>query len=308
MGLVPGTGPTIPQEVLMTVDRRNLGYLFMLPALAITAGLILFPLLNGLYVSFHRWDWVNGGMQSMTFIGFDNYLQLARDPYFWNALRNTLYFTFLATVVEFGLGLACALFLNANLKGSLFFRTALMFPLMVSDIVAAVAWKMLLNPAAGPLNTILAAMHLPTPNWLGDPALVVPALALVDAWWQTGNITLILLAGLQTVPRDPLEMMMVDGAGRLRLFRHMIWPCLVPFAKTALVFRVIDLFRVFALPWGITGGGPGRASEMSQLYIYAQGMGRYLNIGYSTSLALTFAVVIGVAVVVLSKGFGRDEA
>ncbi|NLG84259.1 MAG: sugar ABC transporter permease [Firmicutes bacterium] len=280
------------------------GYVFIMPAIIITAGLILYPLLNGLIVSLHQWNWVSSGMNYMPFIGARNYVRLVHDPYFWNSLRHTFYFALGALVIEFGLGMLGARLLNAGLRGALLFRTALMFPLMVSDIVAAVAWKMLLNPSMGPINTILAGLHLGKPNWLGNPALVVPALSIVDAWWQTGNLTLILLAGLQTIPREPMEMAKVDGANSIQLFRHLVWPHLIPFAKTAVAFRVIDLLRVFALPWGITGGGPGRASEMAQLYIYAQGMGRYLDIGYSTSLAITFAIIVGVSVLVL---FGRPH-
>jgi multiple sugar transport system permease protein len=287
-------------------QRKWLGYIYMLPALAIAAGMILYPLLYGMYTSLFQWNWA-AGIQNHIFIGLGNYIQLLSDEYFWNALKNTLYFTALSLVFEFSLGLLCALLLYGKIKGALVFRTIMMFPLMVSDIVAALMWKMMLDPSGGIMNQMLAAVHLGTPNWLGDKLIVIPALALVDTWWQTGNITIILLAGLQSLSKEPLEMAEVDGANKFQLFIYLIWPQLIPYVKTALSFRLIDLLRVFSLAWAITGGGPVRASEVSQLYIYTQGMGKYLNIGYSISLALTFAAIVGLIVAVVNR-FIREEA
>jgi multiple sugar transport system permease protein len=231
----------------------------------------------------------------------DNYLRIFQDDYFWNALKNTLYFSFLALVIEFIAGFSIALLLNSIIKGSLVFRSIMMFPLMISDIVVALMWKMLLDPSSGVVNQILGMLHLGAPNWLGDASLVIPAIAFVDAWWQTGNIVIILLAGLQSLPREPMEMAQVDGANKLQLFVYLIWPQLTPFVKTAVLFRLIDLIRVFALSWAITGGGPVRASEVSQLYIYTQGMGKYLNIGYSISLAITLAIIVCVLIWIVNR-------
>ena len=283
------------------VDQKKvLGYLYMLPALIIAGVIILYPLGYGAYTSLFRWNWT-AGMQNKAFIGIQNYIHLFTDDYFWSALKNTLYFAFLSLTAEFIIGLGIALLLNGITKGSLFFRTIMMFPLMISDIVAALMWKMMLDPSSGVINQFLMSIHLGTPNWLGNAHLVIPAIALVDTWWQTGNIVIILLAGLQSLPREPIEMAEVDGANKFQLFYYLIWPQLIPFVKTAIVFRLIDLMRVFALSWAITAGGPVRASEVSQLYIYTQGMGKYLNIGYSTSLAITFAIIVFILIAIVNK-------
>lgn len=293
---LPGTGKLAKTEN----QKKLLGYLYMLPALLIIGIIILYPLVYGAYTSLFQWNWT-AGIQNKLFIGLQNYLRMFTDDYFWNALKNTFYFAFLALFLEFILGLIIALLLNSITRGSLIFRTIMMFPLMISDIVAALMWKMMLDPSSGVINQILAVFKITGPNWLGNSHLVIPAIAMVDVWWQTGNIVIILLAGLQSLSREPIEMAEVDGANQWQLFRHIMWPQLIPFVKTAIVFRLIDLMRVFALSWAITGGGPVRASEVSQLYIYTQGMGKYLNIGYSISLAITLAVIVCVVIFAMNR-------
>lgn len=282
------------------------GYIFASPSLIITILLILYPLLFGIYVSFHEWDW-SKGQSNMVFIGLQNYIRMVGDPYFWNALKNTLYFTLLALVAELLLGLICAMLLHRITRGSAILRTALIFPLIISDIVAAVMWKMLLDPSMGPINYYLSVLGLPTPNWLSNPHLVVPTVAIVETWWNTGVITLILLAGLQSLPTEPEEMAQVDGASGWQVFRFITLPGLQPFILTAVIFRTIDLLRVFAIVWGTTGGGPVRASEVMQQYLYTQGIGSYLNIGYATSLSITFALFIAIIVLIYLRFIPKGE-
>jgi len=292
--------PSKSKRVRKIDQKKLLGYLYLIPALLIAAVIILYPLLYGAYTSLFQWNWT-AGMQNKAFVGLQNYFQLFSDDYFWNAIKNTLLFTVISMTAELILGLAIALMLNSITKGSLVLRTVMMFPLMISDIVAALMWKMLLDPSSGVVNQMLQMLHLGTPNWLGDSRLVVPALAIVDTWWQTGNIVIILLAGLQSLPSEPIEMAEVDGANGVLVLHYLIWPQLIPFVKTAVIFRLIDLMRVFALSWAITGGGPVRASEVAQLYIYKVGMGKYLDIGYSFSLAFTFAIFVFLVVWLVNK-------
>ena len=275
------------------------GYLFIIPGILAVAALILYPLLFGIYVSLNEWNWASGQSAHMTFIGFQNYADIIHDKLFWNALLNTFYFTGGALVVEMALGTICALLLNSICAGSALLRTILIFPLMISDIVAAIMWKMLLDPSLGFINYLLSQVGIPGISWLSDAHLVIPAIILVDAWWQTGVVTLIVLAGLQSLPEEPREIARVDGASNWQIFFHVTLPAITPFLWTAAIFRTIDLLRVFAIVWGTTGGGPARASQVAQHYIYAQGIGGYLHIGYSTSLAITFAAFICIAVVVL---------
>ncbi|HWP21598.1 MAG TPA: sugar ABC transporter permease [Candidatus Cryosericum sp.] len=271
--------------------RTVAGYLYTLPSLIIFIGFVVYPLIYGLRTSLFDWDWV-AGTDKISFVGIANYIQVFKDAYFWNSLKNTVVFAVLSLAIEFLLGLGCAMLLYKIRKGSLFFRTMLIFPLTISDMVAAIMWRMMLDPSSGILNQILTGLHLPAVDWLGNPSVVIFSLVLVECWWMTGNITLILLSGLQGMPIDQLEGGRIDGANSWQIFRYLQWPHLRPFAEVALSLRLIDLLRVFAISWAITGGGPVRASEVSQLYIYTVGLGKYLNIGYSIAMAVLFSVFV----------------
>jgi multiple sugar transport system permease protein len=273
--------------------KRGVPVLFLLPSALMLGAIALYPVGFGLWAGFHQWDWSIGQADTWQFIGFDNYLRALGNDAFWNSIRVTLYFTVLSVVLELFIGLGIALLLAHNVRGSWFFRSAVVFPLMVSDIVAAVMFSTILDPTLGIMNYLLGSLGLPRPNWVGDPALVIPTLALVDTWWQTGNIILILLAGLAGIPQDRIDMASIDGAGGWKMLRHITLPALKPFILVALVFRTIDALRVFALAWAITKGGPSRASEVSQLYIFKQGIGQFFNMGYASAAATLFALMVG---------------
>ncbi|MEA2782196.1 MAG: multiple sugar transport system permease protein [Rhodospirillaceae bacterium] len=273
--------------------KRKIPALFLLPSATVLFAIAAFPVAYGVWAGFHQWDWSIGQADKWFFIGFDNYLRLLGDDAFWNSIRVTLYFSVVAVVLELVVGLGIALLLGNNVRGSWFFRSAVVFPLMISDIVAALIFSTLLDPSLGTVNYFLGLLHLPQPNWVGNPHLVILTLALVDTWWQTGNIVLILLAGLTSIPQDRIDMASIDGASGWKMLRHIILPALKPFILVALVFRTIDALRVFALAWAITKGGPSRASEVSQLYIFNLGIGQYFNLGYASAAATLFALFVG---------------
>src|SRR5215472_17440346 len=274
--------------------KRSVPVLFVLPSIVVLFAIAVYPAGFGLWAGLHQWNWAIGQAEHWSFIGFDNYLQLLNDSAFWNAIEVTLYFTVLAIAFELVLGLGIALLLSNNVLGAWFFRSAVVFPLMVSDIVAAVIFSTLLDPTLGTLNYFLGLLGLPQPDWVGNPHLVILTLSLVDTWWQTGNIILILLAGLTSIPQDRIDMASIDGASGWRMLWFIILPGLKPFIMVALVFRTIDTLRVFALAWAITKGGPSRASEVAQLYIFNLGIGQYFDMGYASAAATLFALLVGV--------------
>jgi len=277
-------------------------YFYLLPAAIAFGSLAIFPVGYNIYLSFHRWNWAIGqANKPPTFIGLENYFFILSDNYFWNSIRNTAFFTLGAVGIEFLLGLGCALLLNMDIRGSVFFRSAFIFPLMISDMVAALIGKMLFDPTFSPVNYYLGVMGFSTPNWLGNPHIVIFSIILMDVWWATGNITLLLLAGLQGIPKTPMEAAVIDGASKWQVFKYITLPLLKPIIFVTLLFRILDALRVFALVWGTTMGGPARASEMAQLYIFVQGLGRFLKMGYSAALTVVFSMMVGVLILLYIK-------
>jgi multiple sugar transport system permease protein len=273
--------------------KRRVPVLFLLPSVAILLAVAAYPVAFGVWAGFHQWDWSIGQADRWTFIGFENYTHLLGSKEFWNSIKVTVHFTVITVVIELAVGLGIALLLHHNVRGSWFFRSAVVFPLMVSDIVAAVIFSTLLDPTLGPLNYFISLFGLPGPNWVANPKLVILTLALVDTWWQTGNIILILLAGLTSIPQDRIDMASIDGASGWKMLLHITLPGLKPFILVALVFRTIDALRVFALAWAITKGGPSRATDVAQLYIFKQGIGQFFNMGYASAAATLFAIFVG---------------
>ncbi len=267
--------------------------LFLLPSAIILAAIAAYPVAFGIWASLHQWNWAIGQADHWTFIWFANYLTLLNSYEFWHSIGVTVYFAVLSVSIELVVGLGIALLLHHNMAGSWFFRSAVVFPLMVSDIVAAMIFSTLLDPTLGPLNYFIGLFGVAGPNWVGNPHLVIFTLAMVDTWWQTGNFVLILLAGLTSIPQDRFDMASLDGASGWRMLIHIILPGLKPFILVALVFRSIDALRVFALAWAITKGGPLRATEVSQLYIFKLGIGQFFNMGYASAAATLFGIFVG---------------
>jgi len=179
-------------------QRKKLGYIYTIPGIIIIIAFVVYPVLYGLRTSLFNWDWV-AGIDKISFVGLGNYLKIFKDIYFWNALKNTVLFAVGALIVEFVLGTACAMLLYKTKKGSLVFRTVLIFPLTISDMVAAIMWRMMLDPSSGVVNQILNFFHIKSVDWLGNSKVVIFSLIIVEVWWMTGNIALIMLAGLQSM-------------------------------------------------------------------------------------------------------------
>jgi multiple sugar transport system permease protein len=282
------------------ISKRLTPYVFLIPAIIVFGILTFQPIIFGTYISLNKWDW-RTSQSKIEFIGLQNYAVALGEQRFWADLLHTFYFSAGAVAIEFFLGFGMALLLSQKIRGAAFFRSVFIFPLMISDIVAALMWKVMYDPTLGIINYILGLVRLPTPAWLSDPTTVMPAIIFIDAWWQTGNITLILLAGLLSLPKAPFEAAVVDGASKWQTFRHITLPIMKPIIIVALIFRTIDTLRVFAIVFGTSFGGPERMSEVMQLWIYLVGIGRFLDMGYAAAIAILFSLIILVVVLVYHR-------
>jgi multiple sugar transport system permease protein len=250
------------------------------------------------YMSLH--SWFASSLTSPEFIGLANFKRaFLEDERFRNALWLTLYFTALATVLQVVLGVALALLLNRPFRGKGFFRSIFLLPMVATPVAIALVWMMMYNPTLGVMNYLVGLVRLGPFKWVSDARLVIPALAAVDTWEWTPLITLITLAGLATLPLEPYESALIDGATPAQMFWRITLPLLRPTIMVALLFRSIDCLKTFDIIYVMTAGGPGFASETLNVYTFQVGL-FYFHIGYACSLlVILFALVLGVSLLLI---------
>lgn len=269
--------------------RADRGTRFLIPLVVVLGLTSLYPVFFSLYMSLFDWNW---GLR-FNFVGLENYIDLLATGRFQTALWNTLVFTAGAVAVELVLGMSLALVVNRLGRGAAVVRTLLLVPLMVSGIIVALIWKIILDPTIGPVNLVLRQLGLPVLGFLGDPAMGMASIILIDTWWQTAFVFIVFSAGLQALPREPLEAAEVDGAGFWARLRHITLPMLKPIILVILLFRTIDCMKVFAIIFGTTGGGPLTTTESVQVLAY--------RIAFKEqAMSLSMATMVVFAVVVLA--------
>src|SRR5205823_2339892 len=239
--------------------EKRLALALLVPSVLIPM-LLMLTFLFGIGMTFTQWRLTTGFVR---FNGLENYLDLLTRRDFWHAFAMTLKFTLIDVPVELTLGLGLALLLNEKLKGLRLWRTLLILPLMTPPVVGSLLWKVIMRPTgAGILNHMLISMGLPMQGFLGDPNQALPSLVAIDVWLYTPFVATILLAGLQSLPREPYEAALVDGASAWQAFRHITLPLMVPYFIIVGFFRAIDSLNVFDTIYGTTSGGPGDASRV----------------------------------------------
>jgi multiple sugar transport system permease protein len=270
-------------------ERRAL--LLIAPSVVIPA-LLMLMFVFGILMTLTRWRLTTG---LTGFVGLDNYFQLSQMSAFWNAVFRTLEFTSIDVPLEIGLGLGLALLLNERLKGLRLWRALLILPLMTPPVVGSMLWKVLLRPTgAGIYNFFLSKLGIPAQGFLGDPAQALPSLVIIDVWLFTPFVATILLAGLQSLPREPYEAALVDGASAWQSFRHITLPLLVPYFIVVAFFRGIDSLNVFDTIYGTTMGGPGDSSRVMNIMALEEGF-----LWYNLSTGITVTVFLWIVCMVV---------
>lgn len=279
---------------------RESGYRYVAPALGLLGGVALFPLLYVIYLSFHRRLLI---FDISKFVGLENYRFLLQDDRFWNALQNTAYFTGVSVSAQLLLGLGIALLLNRSFRGKDWVRALVLVPWVIPTVVSARMWEWIYNPEFGILNFLLGAKV----NWLGTPGLALHAAIFADVWKTTPFVVILLLAGLQIIPRELYQAARVDGAGAWAAFRRITLPLLMPVLLVALVFRMLDAWRVFDVIYVLTGGGPANTTETLSLYAYKM-LFQTLQFGYGSALSVvTFLSAGGITVFFLKLYRGERK-
>ena len=270
------------------------------PAIAVLAGVAVYPILGAMWLSLHRRVLV---FRVNELIGFDNYAFMLQDARFWSALGNTVYFTIVAVGLELLLALPLALLLNRAFPGRGILRAGVLIPWAIPTVVSAKLWAWLFNPEYGLINRLLPGTDV---NWLGTPGYALHAAIVVDVWKTTPFVALLILAGLQGISEDLYKAARVDGASNGRIFRSITLPLLKPAILLALLFRTLDAFRVFDAIYVLTEGGPGNTTETLSIYAYKMLM-RSGDFGYGSTLAVvTFLCVMAISLVYL-RLLGRSQ-
>lgn len=269
--------------------RSLTAYLFLTPFLVPFIALWLWPIANGLYLSFTNATMLDVGEQQ--FVGVDNYSQLLDDNSYRESLGNTLLFVVQNVPVLVIGGLVLAVLLNEPIGGRAAIRAAFIAPYLITGSAVAIIWQFTLDPTTGWLNTWAAEAGLPSQSWLSQPGQAMGAVTLITLWWRVGFPLLIILAALQDIPQDLYDAAKIDGAGALQRFRTITLPLLMPILMFVLIIRLIDSFKVFAQVYLVTGGGPFGSTRVLIQYLYETGVIDFRT-GYAAAIGWSLFVII----------------
>ncbi len=285
---------------MLDIIDRHIRWLFPAPAIIVAGGLFIFPFIRLIYLSFH--NWILTARQAPSFVGLANYIQaFTRDTHFWKSIWLTFYFAVGSLAGQFILGFGLALLFDRKFRGESVFRTFMLFPIIATPVAMSLVWSMLMNPMMGHLNYYLSLIGLGPSEWAASRSTVMPSLIMVEIWHWTPMTMLILLAGLKSLPQDPYEAAIMDGASKARIFFKITLPLMQPYIFLVLLLRFVHGMKVFDKIYVIaSGGGPNRASETLNLMIYHEAF-RSLNFGYASALGMIMLAIILVVTIVLYR-------
>lgn len=288
----------------MEQQRSWQGWLLVLPALLVLGLVFLYPIGRAVGTSFFLQNL--GTELRPEFAGTSNYGRLLSDGRFWGSLRHTAIFAGVSVSIELVLGLAVALVLDRTFRGQSVVRAIAIMPWALPTALVALGWSWIFNDRFGVFNDILLRLGLIAEPvvWLGDPRLAMATAIAADVWKTTSFTSILLLAGLQSIPQSLYEAHALDGASPWQSFRRITLPLLVPQIAIALLFRTAQAFGVFDLIQVLTGGGPAGATETISLYIYTTVM-RYLDFGYGSALVVVAFSILMATVAVAALALQR---
>jgi trehalose/maltose transport system permease protein len=276
--------------------QTRLGWLLLLPALAAVSFVALYPLGKTIYQSFTDQQFL-AGIEPTKWVGLQNYRDLWHDQIFRDSVVTTVKFTLITVAFEFVLGLIIALVVNSNFRGRGAMRAVMLVPWAIPTVVAAQMWKWMLDDVFGVVNDAGKRLHILSHSqaWVSDPSTALASVCAVDIWKTTPFVALLLLAGLQVIPRDLYEAAAVDGANKLQQFWRITLPLLMPAILVTLIFRTLDALRVFDIFFVFFGNRP----DTQTMAIYDQstivGDG---SVGYGSAISVAIFLIIGLFVVI----------
>ncbi|MCD6399228.1 sugar ABC transporter permease [candidate division WOR-3 bacterium] len=286
--------------------RVSIKWAFLLPALLYLMLMAIFPLIWTLVLSLTRWH--ANIMPKPKWVGLSNYKYfLFQDPRFWHDLRFTTMYVAISVAVELSLGLFFANLLSHKFKGRNFFRVIYLIPMASPPIAVAFLWRMMLHPDIGVINSFLKFIGLHGVKWTTSATVAPFTIIMVDVWEWTPFMLLALLAALQSLPYELYQAAAVDGANSWQMFKSITLPLIAPVILTITLIRAIDAFKLFELVFGITGGGPGSATESLSLYIYLIGI-KWFKLGRGAAASWIFLIILLVLAIILISRFRKAKS
>ncbi|QGG58589.1 ABC transporter permease subunit [Paenibacillus sp. B01] len=280
--------------------------MFLLPGVLLYGFLFLYPTAAGLFYSFTDWD---GLSPSFRFVGLDNYATSLESLVFQKAVFNNVKFMLAVVIAQSALSLGLALLLARNSRSSTALRALYFFPAILSSVSVGLIWSFVYDPGIGMLNASLRAAGLEswTRNWIGSKDIAIYSIAFVQVWAHAGQMMIVFIAGLQSIPAELYESARIEGGNRLQIFRRITWPLLAPSATIVVAYTTIQSFKAFDLIFVMTDGGPNHATEILSTYIYHTAFASY-RFGLASAGSMLFLAVLGLLTYAQFKALRADRA
>ena len=275
------------------LSERTLGWLLLTPVALLLAIVVLYPVGQLVYSSFFTIRLTEPWLGT-PFVGFDNYMKAWEDERFWGALANTLLFIVVTVPGSLAVGLGLAMLANLPFKRKWPVRLALLLPWALPLVFAGLIFRWFFDFRLGFVNDILNSLGFASLPWLTQPMLAKLAICLTIIWKSSSFMALVLLAGLQAIPKSLYEAAEVDGANKWLQFKEITLPMLMPAIFVALIFRTITAIQTFDIPYAMTAGGPGESTETLAMYIHKNTLD-FLDFGYGSALATIMFIVSVIA-------------
>ncbi|MGZ4399260.1 MAG: carbohydrate ABC transporter permease [Gaiellaceae bacterium] len=276
--------------------QRRLAWMLLAPAIGVVCFVAIYPLGVTIYQSFTNQQFLTG-IEPTKWVGLRNYSDLIHDTIFRNAIVETVKFTVITVLFEFVLGMVIALVVNSNFKGRGVMRAVMLIPWAIPTVISAQMWKWMYDDSFGVFNDLLLRMHVihhPV-AWISQPSTALAAVSAVDIWKTTPFVALLLLAGLQVIPRELYEASEVDGATKLQQFLRITLPLLRPAILVALIFRTLDALRVFDVFYVFFGS----RLDTQTMAIYDQNtIVSTGDVGYGAAISVGIFLIVGIFVVI----------
>ena len=275
----------------LETNQTLLAVFLILPSIVLTLGLVLWPIINTLQLSFT--DTNLSRPDHSTYIGFENYINHLTDGFFWNTVGRTLYFTVISVGLEVILGIGIALLIAQHLKGWRLLRIAIIIPWAIPTVVNATIWRWIFNADYGALNGLLLQLGLIDSYipWLGDPWRAMNLVILADVWHSVPFVVLIISAALAGLPKDLYNAAAIDGANSWQRFTRVTVPLLRPALMVILVIRTVEAFRVFDVIYTMTRGGPVNGTMVISYLTYEETFS-FLKMGSGSALSFLVSLFI----------------